>query len=397
MLSVLLRRALEGGLALVVAGVLTTSAAAQNAPPADTTAAPADTTASAVSETRASDAAPAADGVLSNRIATIPLPNNRGAFYFRSGTPGGVRIGSRPASAAAPTAEAARMRPAERAALARARETQGLSRLDLAELRRALNDDLDRKFNEMLLNQLLLARDRPDLFRSGDGRAPFYLVPGEDGSLVLQRGEPDAAQGFAPSDTSAAGATGVPGRPGLDTAPTATPRTAPLPGSVREIERALLDTGLFRSIGVNFEFNRAELMPSSRRVLDNVADVLRRYPQLRIGVAGHTDSIGSDAYNQALSQRRAEAVRTYFLETYPDLDPSRLEARGFGESRPIAENTNPTGRTLNRRVEFIVLNPEDTEGIVSPQAVDGEPPEGSLDAQIRRILREEIERARDGG
>ena len=80
---------------------------------------------------------------------------------------------------------------------------------------------------------------------------------------------------------------------------------------------------------------------------------------MRVRVEGHTDSKGSDAYNQRLSQRRAEAVVKYLIGK--GIDPSRLEAVGFGEGRPIAPNQNPdgsdnpTGRAKNRRTEFHVI------------------------------------------
>ncbi|RMF59783.1 MAG: OmpA family protein, partial [Bacteroidetes bacterium] len=70
--------------------------------------------------------------------------------------------------------------------------------------------------------------------------------------------------------------------------------------------------------------------------------------------AGHTDSTGPDDYNLRLSQARAEAVRAYLIERF-GIAPERLVARGYGESQPIADNVTATGRTLNRRVEFRVI------------------------------------------
>lgn len=125
--------------------------------------------------------------------------------------------------------------------------------------------------------------------------------------------------------------------------------------SVREVERAILETGLFRAVGVNFEFDRSRLLDGSEAFLDPVGEVLRRYPDLRVEIGGHTDSIGSEAYNERLSQARAETVRQYLIERF-EIAPERLVARGYGESRPIVTNANPTGRTLNRRVEFTVLD-----------------------------------------
>ena len=96
-------------------------------------------------------------------------------------------------------------------------------------------------------------------------------------------------------------------------------------------------------------------MSISSAVLDIVGDVLERHADLRLEIGGHADSVGPEDYNLDLSQRRAEAVRTYLVQHFK-IDPDRLTAAGFGESRPIATNANPTGRTLNRRVEFVVTD-----------------------------------------
>ncbi|MEN8719821.1 MAG: OmpA family protein, partial [Oceanococcaceae bacterium] len=84
------------------------------------------------------------------------------------------------------------------------------------------------------------------------------------------------------------------------------------------------------------------------------ADVLNRYPEMLVEVAGHTDSIGGDAFNQQLSQRRAEAVRQYLIGK--GISAERLTAVGYGESEPKATNDNEEGRELNRRVELRIQN-----------------------------------------
>ncbi len=126
---------------------------------------------------------------------------------------------------------------------------------------------------------------------------------------------------------------------------------------VEEIERAFLDTGIFRSLLVNFEFGSSTLLTSSFPVLNSIAEVMRSYPDLRVRVAGHTDYVGSDEYNLRLSQARARSVAEY-LSAIQGIPADRLASVGFGEGRPIASNESPTGRALNRRVEFEVLNPE---------------------------------------
>lgn len=104
--------------------------------------------------------------------------------------------------------------------------------------------------------------------------------------------------------------------------------------------------------GVNFATDSAEIDPASAVVLDVAADQLRGRPGVSVVVEGHTDSTGSDAHNQALSQRRADAVRQYLVRK--GVPAERLTARGFGESNPIASNDTADGRAMNRRVELEV-------------------------------------------
>jgi OOP family OmpA-OmpF porin len=104
--------------------------------------------------------------------------------------------------------------------------------------------------------------------------------------------------------------------------------------------------------GVNFAFDSAAISPDSERILDEAVRALNANPGVRVRIEGHTDSTGSEAYNQGLSERRARAVREY-LEA-KGIDPSRLSTAGYGESRPVASNDTREGRTKNRRVEFIV-------------------------------------------
>ena len=123
---------------------------------------------------------------------------------------------------------------------------------------------------------------------------------------------------------------------------------------VREVERQIVEAGLFRTSNVPFEFDRARIIDGADRTLDVVGDVLRRYPSLVVEVGGHTDAVGTDAYNRGLSLRRADAVRAYLAERW-SIAPERLVAAGYGEARPLGTNANETGRALNRRVEFTVL------------------------------------------
>jgi OOP family OmpA-OmpF porin len=106
--------------------------------------------------------------------------------------------------------------------------------------------------------------------------------------------------------------------------------------------------------GVNFEYDKAVLTADSTATLDKVLAGLRDWPEVRVEIGGHTDSRGTDAYNQKLSERRSEAVKAYFAER--GIDPSRLTTRGFGESQPLADNKTDEGRARNRRVELTKLD-----------------------------------------
>ncbi|AMO67932.1 OmpA/MotB [gamma proteobacterium BDW918] len=107
--------------------------------------------------------------------------------------------------------------------------------------------------------------------------------------------------------------------------------------------------------GVHFEFNKSRLMLDSQTVLDKVAESLANEPDVNIIIMGHTDSVGSDAYNLKLSQSRAESVVRYL--TRKGISESRQKAKGYGESRPVADNSTDEGRERNRRVELQVISP----------------------------------------
>ena len=120
-----------------------------------------------------------------------------------------------------------------------------------------------------------------------------------------------------------------------------------------EIER-LEDESLRLNVPseVSFDFDRAEIKPAFRMTLDKVADILVRYDRSIVHVIGHTDSVGSDTYNQDLSERRARSVMNYLTDR--GVPASRLQAEGRGEREPRDTNATEAGRQLNRRVEIIV-------------------------------------------
>lgn len=102
--------------------------------------------------------------------------------------------------------------------------------------------------------------------------------------------------------------------------------------------------------GVHFELDKAVITASARSILDDAVAIIESNPHVRINIVGHTDSSGSDAYNQRLSDKRAEATRSY-LESR-NISGNRLSAEGRGETSPIADNGTKEGRRANRRVEL---------------------------------------------
>jgi len=106
--------------------------------------------------------------------------------------------------------------------------------------------------------------------------------------------------------------------------------------------------------GVNFDFNKADIRPDARPVLDEAIRTLKEAGDVRVSVEGHTDSVGSNSYNEGLSVRRAKSVAAYLARG--GISADRLEISGYGETRPVASNDTADGRAQNRRVELNVLS-----------------------------------------
>src|SRR5262245_9333731 len=113
------------------------------------------------------------------------------------------------------------------------------------------------------------------------------------------------------------------------------------------------ERGLVLTLGdVLFETGKADLRPGVLQNLYPLVTFLQKYPERRAVIEGHTDSVGSDAYNLDLSERRADAVRNFLLQN--GVNPAQLTARGYGKASPVASNTTAEGRQQNRRVELII-------------------------------------------
>jgi outer membrane protein OmpA-like peptidoglycan-associated protein len=104
----------------------------------------------------------------------------------------------------------------------------------------------------------------------------------------------------------------------------------------------------------NFEFNKDQLLPNAYPVLNELAETMKRNPDKRWRIEGHTDAIGSDSYNMDLSRRRAQSVVNYLVSQ--GIKSSQLEVVPLGESQPVATNDTQEGRAMNRRVEIKLIN-----------------------------------------
>jgi photosystem I P700 chlorophyll a apoprotein A2 len=132
---------------------------------------------------------------------------------------------------------------------------------------------------------------------------------------------------------------------------------------ISEVGGQQTDEGLLITLPENilFDFDESNIRTNAQPTLRKIAQLIQHYKDAPVEINGHTDSKGSDSYNQTLSERRADAVKTYLVNNFR-INASRLTAKGFGESQPVAPNENsggsdnPQGRQQNRRVELVIKN-----------------------------------------
>lgn len=171
---------------------------------------------------------------------------------------------------------------------------------------------------------------------------------------VYRKDGADYWKGAIPGALIGAAVCGLAGHYFLDPEPD-TPPPPPTPEPEPELPPATAKKIVLR--GVNFDFDKELIRPDSRPLLNAAVRILRENPDVRITIEGHTDSLGSEAYNEALSIRRAEAVYLYLVEG--GIDRNRMQVIGYGESRPLTTNETVEGRAENRRVELrVVADPE---------------------------------------
>jgi outer membrane protein OmpA-like peptidoglycan-associated protein len=130
-------------------------------------------------------------------------------------------------------------------------------------------------------------------------------------------------------------------------------KAARLQAEVDQLKAKPTPRGLVLTLGdVLFDTGRSELNSGSGRKLDQLAQFLTDHPERRVQIDGFTDSVGTDSYNQDLSQRRADAVKSSLITR--GINPSRIGSQGYGKGFPVAGNTDSGGRQLNRRVEVVI-------------------------------------------
>lgn len=126
-----------------------------------------------------------------------------------------------------------------------------------------------------------------------------------------------------------------------------------LEGEVQNLTTQQTDRGLVLTLGnILFEFDKATIKSGADRTLERVAEFLNEYPDRKVRVEGFTDDVGSDGYNQDLSERRARAIQTRLGEL--GVEKNRISTRGYGEEHPVADNDSEAGRLQNRRVEIVI-------------------------------------------
>jgi peptidoglycan-associated lipoprotein len=177
---------------------------------------------------------------------------------------------------------------------------------------------------------------------SGNIEVPRYEVRTLDGQTVGFAREEVIAVVF---ETPAPPPRATPAAPVVAVAPPGAPTPAPPPAALPPAVRAVLRD-------LQFEFDRWDLTPEARRTLDELAVVLKSFPNLRIGIEGHADERGTTEYNLALGARRAQSARDYLVSLGVAAD--RLETISYGEERPLDPAHNEMAWALNRRAHFVV-------------------------------------------
>ncbi len=128
---------------------------------------------------------------------------------------------------------------------------------------------------------------------------------------------------------------------------------------IGEVEQEINAASLYEQLNttgkavlyINFETGKSAILPESKKIIDEIVTMMTKNPELKISVEGHTDNVGTEESNQELSEKRAKSVADAIIAG--KIDKDRLQSKGFGETKPIADNNTEGGRAKNRRVELI--------------------------------------------
>ena len=178
-------------------------------------------------------------------------------------------------------------------------------------------------------------------------------MPGE---MPCYRGIPDAcscSRTLLDARTRAAQQSQLEAARATQQAQAATAQVQQLQRELASLQAKQTERGLVLTLGdVLFETGKADLRPGALRNLYPLVTFLQKDPERRVLIEGHTDNVGSDAYNLDLSQRRADAVRDFLLQN--GVNAAQMSTRGYGKASPVAPNNTAEGRQQNRRVELII-------------------------------------------
>ena len=188
---------------------------------------------------------------------------------------------------------------------------------------------------------------------------PATAAPGCDGAIVIEpkaasnNSQNSAASSNAPQVEQAPAAKQAPSQadaPGLQPAPASASSSAPSPAAA---PAAAVSSKVTYAADAFFDFNKPVIKPEAKAKLDDLVDKIKAVNLEVIIAVGHTDAVGSDAYNQKLSMRRSNAVKAYLINK--GVDKTRIYTEGKGEKQPVADNGTKEGRSKNRRVEIEVV------------------------------------------
>lgn len=182
---------------------------------------------------------------------------------------------------------------------------------------------------------------------------------GADAERLRLTGEAERARQQAAANAQAAQSAQLQAMSAEQRAAQNAARVRALEAQLRDIEGQQTERGLLVTLGdVLFAFNKDELTAQAGPRLDKLAQFLRDFPDRKLLIEGYTDSVGSDSYNQGLSERRAMAVQAALVQR--GVDASRITARGYGKGYPVADNGAAEGRAMNRRVEIVIADERGT-------------------------------------